>query len=362
MSEKFLKVKAFVVKYGNILFFIGGFIFDTFTMVRVDSVADLALETIYLLAITFLIVWQTRYALGLWVPRGRMEKLWEYESEAIHFFYGGLLSANVIFYFKSTTFSRSVFFFALVVLLMVANEMPQVRKAGHAMRLGLYTFCVVSFFNYLIPVIVGRMGGLIFSVGWIVAAIISAILVEYLAKLAPDRRRARWRYGWSPASIMIIVAALYAAKLIPPVPLSMQYAGIFQNVIKDGDKFRLVYEKPSWYTFWRKDNRHFHARPGDQIFCFTRVFAPRHFTHQIYVAWFKKNEVTGEWMSSDRIPLAIFGGREDGFRGYTVKSNYEPGVWRVDIETEDGRTLGGVKLEVTPDNSTEPRKFKEIRM
>ncbi len=361
MAEKFRQWKEFIVKYGNVLFFIGGFIFDTFTMVRVDSTIDLIIEIVYVVAVTFLIIQQAKYVLGVWRPQGRLEKWWHYESEVTHFFYGGLLSANVIFYFKSTTFSRSVFFFALVVALMVANEMPQVRKAGHAMRLGLYSFCLVSFFNYFIPVIVGRMGAVIFSAGWLLAAFFSWRLVRYLADLSPDPARARIRLAWSPAVVMLIIAALYAGKLIPPVPLSMQYAGIFRNVQKEGDKYSLSYVKPPWYAFWRKDNRRFDARPGDQIFFFTRVFAPRRFTHDIFIHWHKKMP-NGKWLDADRIPLSISGGRDQGFRGYTIKSHYDPGVWRVDVETEDGRTLGSVTVTVNEDKSLDERTFAEIRM
>lgn len=351
-------IKQWIEKYGNVAFFVGGFLFDSLTLVRIDSTLDLILQAVYLGIITLMLIVQTKIEAGTWILEGRLKKWWHYESEAIHFFYGGLLSAYVIFYFKSTTFSRSVVFWVLVFGLMFLNEMPQVRKAGSMMRLGLYSFCVVSFMNYLIPVLVGHMGGLIFTLSWLLSAVLITLLVRYLAFLSLDRSTYLSHHGWAPGLVLIIVAIFYVGKLIPPVPLSMQYAGIFQSVEKEGTQYKLTYEKPAWYKFWVKDNRDFKARPGDVVHCFTRIFAPRRFTHQIYIRWFSKDVSSGKWIARDRIPLTVTGGRGEGFRGEVAKSNYEPGDWRIDIETADGRALGGLKFHIETDPSNEPRDMQ----
>jgi hypothetical protein len=177
-----------------------------------------------------------------------------------------------------------------------------------------------------------------------------------------ERRRSEIRLGWPPAAVLILIVVFYGMKWIPPVPLSMQYGGIYHQVEKLDGGYRLVYPKPPWYRFWRHDSRDFLARPGDNVTCFVRIFAPRRFTHQIYLRWWMKNPRTGRYQPVDRIALAILGGRGQGYRGYGTKSNYEPGFWRVDVETEDGRMIGDVPFTVTQDLDSAPREWRERRM
>jgi len=359
----FREAKDWVIHRRHILFFVGGFLFDSLTIVRIDSLLDILIQAGYLLAITWILIRQVRLERGHWAPVGRMAKVWDYETDAIHFFYGGLLSAYVILYFKSASASRSVVFLLLTAVLMFVNEMPQVQRAGFRMRMGLHAFCIVSFLNYLIPIIAGSMGTWTFALAVALTVVLTFYLIRHLVQFIDEPpARKWWSLSWPPVAILSLIVVLYVNRWIPPVPLSLKYIGIYHQIERENGGYRLIYPKPPFYLFWREESRPFLARPEDAIHCFVRIFAPRRFTHQIYMVWSYKNPVTGEYMNSDRIPLPIYGGRGEGYRGMTAKSRFEPGDWRITVETNDARPIGSISFTVKPDGSTDPRTWRDIRM
>ena len=358
-----LKLARYLVKrYSNVVFFVAGFFFDAFTLIRIDSTIDLLLQSLYLLGITLIIMLQAYLGAGRWQPKGWVARLWSFESEIIHFFYGGLLSAYVILYFKSTSLSRSIIFLVFVFILMLANEMPQIRRLRSLLRLGLYAFCLISYLNYLFPILMGRMGDWVFSLAWFLSAGLIYLLIKKLASLHLEPKKARVRLGWSPVLVLILVGVFYFNKWIPPVPLSMQYAGIFRNVEPQAGHYRLTYLKPPWTRFWEKSEHLFLVREGDRVYFFTRIFGPSRFEHRVFLRWELKDPRGNRWIRSDRIPLPIKGGRGQGYRGYAYKENYQPGKWRIEVETGDGRVLGGVVFRIEKDPSVEKRIFLERRM
>ncbi len=355
----FHEAKDWAYRNRNVLFFVGGFLFDALTLVRIDSILDLLYQSAYLGLITFILIKQYRLDLGQWQPSGRFARFWHYETEAIHFCYGGLLSAYVILYFKSTTGPRSMVFLLLTLLLMFANEMPKIKEAGSKMRLGLHAFCLVSYLNYVVPIIFGRMGWWTFALAVLLTGAGTYYLVRYLARMTPESKRgAAFALGWPPVLALALVTALYIMKWIPPVPLSMQFGNIYHRVERINGQYQLSSPKPPWYFFWRRDSRMFLARQGDVVYCFVRVFAPRRFTHQIYMVWAKENPNGKGYYVADRLALPITGGRGEGYRGVGAKSNYEMGKWRVSIETEDARTIGAVNFEIKPDPKSSERTWR----
>ena len=75
------------------------------------------------------------------------------------------------------------------------------------------------------------------------------------------------------------------------------------------------------------------------------MFAPVTLETTIYHHWqHRQQESNEEFSTTDRIPIAISGGREHGYRSYTWKQRLEPGDWRVDVETEDGRIIGRINF------------------
>lgn len=351
-----------VRRFHNVLFFAGGFLFDWLTVGRIDSWVDISVEVAYLAGLTLLLILQYREYCQLWKPGPALGRLWRYNVDILHFMYGGLLSINIVFYSRSSTGARPVVFFVLLMALLVINEMPQVRQFGYRLRLGLYAFCLATFMIYLIPVAVGTMGDLIFLVSLGVTAYLVWRLALLLAAGDPQRRRASMRLYLPAAAVLVLISLLYFARLIPPVPLSVQGHGIYHDVqrTESGSYVLRTTRRSIQSRLW--PNRTLRTRPGDRLVYFVRVFAPSRFTHQATIRWEQWDDAADTYVTTDRIPLSVVGGRALGFRGYAVKSNYVPGWWRVRTETEDGRSIGLLTFRVVPDTSQRERRWTEERM
>jgi hypothetical protein len=341
--------------------FVAGFLFDFLTMQRIDAWTDLTFQLAYLVGLTVLLVYQQREVIGSWVPGRFTERWWRYNVEALHFLYGGLLSAYVVLYFRSSTFARPALFLALLVGVMVINEVPRVRQAGYPLRLGLYGFCVLSFLTYFIPIVLGRIGGWVFFLSLLSSAAVVWEVTRWLAPRGEERHAVRMRLFRPVAGVLAFIGVLYVLRLIPPVPLSVQFQGIYHDVRRDDGGYTLVYEEPPVWALWRRDSRPFERRAGDRIYYFARVFAPEGFRHRVVIRWELFEPARGTWATTDRIPLAIVGGRAEGFRGTAVKSNFTPGSWRVTAETEDGRAIATLTFEVEEDKGTAERRWKSLR-
>jgi hypothetical protein len=333
-------------RHTGIAIFALGFAWDSLTMTRVDNLLDNVILLFYLAIIAAMILLTLRRQCGQappsWIRKFESRFLW-----AMQFCFGGLFSSYVIFYFKSASFTRTQFFFLILVLLWIGNEFLEQRLRNQVLLAVLYCFCLFSFFAFFLPVILARVNAGIFFMAGCFSLVIS--LGVFSIGLLPEP--AEWRKRMAPVAASVFatvlgVNVLYFADLIPPVPLALKSAGIYHQVAKTSEGYLVEYVPPSMSRFWRKWDDPFNYSPGESVYCYTAVFAPGKVRVPVRHVWSRKTP--HGWVRTDSIGFPISGGREGGYRGYTAKSGITPGKWRVEVETEGGRTLGRIDFAVVP--------------
>ena len=336
------------------VFFLSGVTYDTVTLTRIDRLQDNLLLLVYLLLLGILIVltgWlgiepaPDREQLAVltpfarWVLRSR-----SYYPMAMQFLLGGLFSAYAVFYSRSATLTSTGVFLGVLVLLLVGNEFLRDRLSNLRLLVALYALACFSFFTFFLPVMIGMIGTWVFLLGVILSVVVTLRVVHLIYQGNPDRSRTEAMMVGGPAVALIgLLVGFYFLNWIPPVPLSMKFGGMYREVQKQNDHFVLSYDR-EWYQVWKRSQNPF---PTDEpVYCFTAVFAPVALDTTVYHHWYFRANSSKPFAHADRIPIKIAGGREGGYRAYTFKQRLNPGDWRVDVETEDGRVVGRVSVLV----------------
>jgi DUF2914 family protein len=414
-------------------FFAAGFLFDIFTLSRIDDVFALVQQCVYLVILTGLMILEERYRAGVAAPPRLLVKAWRFSEDAIHFLFGSLLSSFTLFYLKSSSGIASFVFMAILGALLVANELPVFRERGPIVRFALLSLCLTSYLALLLPILLGFLSKWLFVTAVVLACGALVWLVRSLSRWTGDAPLIRRHVAGPAFGMQALLVAVYFAGAIPPVPLSVQFIGIYHEVVPPGAQqqpepgpsligaslaggslpdgslsggspaesapegsvpdgsapdesvpgesvpdgsvsggsppggsvtpprtprtagaYLLKHERP-WWKLWQNGDQHFLARPGDVVYCFARVFAPNRFRDAIYVHWWLKGR--RGWVDQGRAQLNISGGRGDGFRAFATKKNYQPGRWRVEVETDDGRDIGVIHFDLVNDLSTNVRDF-----
>ncbi|WP_447977886.1 DUF2914 domain-containing protein [Candidatus Nitrospira bockiana] len=342
-----------------VVFFFAGVTYDTLTLTRIDRLLDNLILLLYLALLGLLIVVKGRADLGqplsaslagrpaLAQVVGRTESFY---PMAIQFLLGGLFSAYTIFYSRSASFTATAVFFGLLVVLLVANEFLRDRLSNLTLLLALYAVVSVSFFTFFLPVVTGLMNAFVFLVGTGLAALWTWRVAGLVYHGIPGYSRWDTARAAAPAgAVVALLIGFYVLNWIPPVPLSMKFGGIYREVTKDEAGYRLTFQAGRWYEPLKRSENPFYGE--GPAYCFTAVFAPVDLKTTVYHRWQYRPERpagkgTAVFATTDRIAIQISGGREAGYRGYTVKQRVQPGDWRVDVETEDGRIIGRIGFRV----------------
>jgi hypothetical protein len=335
-----------------VFFFFGGVTFDSLTLTRIDRLSDNLVLLCYLIALGVLVV-----LVGSGERAGLTESAEKsaalefggrarpYFPLAIQFLLGGLFSAYAIFYSKSASLTTTAIFFVLLIVLLVGNELWHDHVTNLRIMVALYALAAVSFFAFFLPVVTGVMNDAMFLLSATLGVILAiGIVVAVCRRQGPVIPVEVLRNGLPAMTVVGGLVLLYFLNWIPPVPLSMSFGGAYQHVTRAGDVYELGFEKGPWYQFWKRSDDLLPA--SLEAYCFTAIFAPVHMRTRIYHHWQYYQPESGRYVTTDRIPVPIVGGRSGGYRAYSVKQSLFPGDWRVNVETADARIIGRVSFRV----------------
>lgn len=341
--------------YKPAIFFVTGFVFDVLTLGETDNLTSIIQQCLYMLIAGVLLNLMFLESQGRWQPPEKWKKYWGYRIEVLHFILGGLLSIYTLFYFVSSSLSVSLLFLVTMFVLLIVNEWPRFQKNQLVFKYVLYYVCMYSFFMFLLPLVAGTVSVFAFLGAILVTSLLSLLSYLKLLKNGIDKRESLKNILIPSSGVGLLLLGLYMAKILPPVPLSAKYMGIYHSVGKQGEKYKLGYTRGKW-RFWQNGDQSFYAQPGDKIICFVQVFAPSVIAQNVFFHWQQYQK--SQWVTMDKVPIRIQGGRQHGFRGYVIKSNYTSGDWRVLLENIDGREIGRISFEIIDEAPTESVEYK----
>lgn len=322
--------------------FFGGFTWDSLTLGRNIRSLDLIILGAYYLAAAAVLVLLGRKA-GF---RGA-----RYLNFALQWCFGCLFSALVIFYFISASHFPAFLVTGALVLLLVGNEFLEKSYASLTLSWTFFTLSGVMLFNFVLPHLAGSVHG-----GWFFAGAGVALGTTWAVRRLSAPGEGRF---WPSLAVTLLLAAAHGLNWIPPVPLVKTEMAVCRDLRRQGDGFVAAVEKPSRLFFWKKSEGRVRQRPGEKIFCYTAIFLPPAIETTIYHQWSHRGP--GGWEDKTRVPLAIRGGRRDGFRVWSYKQTLPPGSWRVTAETASGAVIGRAYFTVRPLQAGETVDFKPVK-
>ncbi len=363
-------MKTFITKtrswYGRFerpissLSLIAGFIFDALTLRRIDVFWDnfWIIAHIIIVGVFIALIHLNKSEIG---DEKNPSKAHFWFVNVLQFFFGGLLSTFLVFYFRSTDIFITWPFILLLALAFIANESFKRHYIRFSFQVSLFFLSIYSFAIFLLPVLMHQIGPRIFLLSGLVSlgfiTIFVGILLIFIRRNLKESKKL---IIILILSIFAIVNFLYFTNLIPPIPLSLKDGGVYHDISKNiNGNYDVTYENNGWKAYFQM-YPDFREVAGDPVYAYSAIFSPTNLNITVVHQWQHYDETQKKWLTDFTINLAVVGGRDGGFRTYSERSNLTPGKWRVNIKTEQGQTIGSIRFNVISVN-TEPSLIDGIK-
>jgi|SRR3989344_4865170 len=339
MRFSFVTLRAYAKKYERFVSIgsvVAGFIWDSITLGRPDQLFNNLVFIAYLIISAGAIISLAAY------KRKKKEAPY-FILPIMQFAFGNLAGGTLVVYGQSGSFEGSILFFAVLLVFIFGNELARSYYARLSFHIAAWYFLLFGYIAIVLPILVGRVGDVVFIVSGFISMVIVALFLLLLRFIARERVILERKQNVALiGSIFILWNTLYFFNILPPVPLSITSLGIYHSVNRTAEgNYNLTYEAPEWYqNFYRNTSDVFTRVNGEPGYCFSSIYAPVRLSADIYHRWEQYDDKNKEWTTRSLVGYSVSGGRESGYRGYTLKNSIDPGRWRCSVETSDSAIIG----------------------
>jgi MFS family permease len=331
---------------------IGGFVTDNFMFRRVDLPNTQIIFLVYIAvaAVTILVL----HGINSHTTRGPDEKppRWQtFLPVATQFALGGLWSGFLIFYTRSAVLLASWPFLLVLVAIFIGNEVFKQYYERLVFTAVLLFFGMFSYAIVTVPIYTHQIGVFSFLLSGLAA--ITAFTVFLWVLFLVGRKafvESKWPIIGASAAVYVLINVFWFTNILPPLPVALAKSGIYTDVKHVGNDYIGTGEPRAWYQ--QPFTQIVHVAAGQPLYAYTAVFAPVKLSTRITHNWQHYDEKRRRWVAVSKVSYPINGGRDGGYRGYTIKKNPGAGEWRVDFATADGHLLGRERFTVDQTPST----------
>ena len=258
---------------------------------------------------------------------------------AVQFCFGGLFSALVVCYFKSSGSLASFLLVILLAILLVGNEFLQKKYESFGVSLAFFCLLGTMFMNFAIPHLVHRIG----FIWFFLSTQLSFGMCMFIWKISHRKKSILI----APALISILLVVAYIMNWVPPVPLVLKQKIACQNF--DKATYTCDIDDPNIFQSIGLQIPSVHKVDSSEVYFLASIYAPAKLKAELEYLWYYQDPQTGKYKLTDRISsgrMTLNGGRESGFRTFTRKKNTPPGKYRVEVAYKNGAVIGSGTFEV----------------
>jgi Protein of unknown function (DUF2914) len=352
-----LYTKLSSIKHFTTYIFFLGFVVDFVTLPSPDTSVSWIIGVVYMLAVGGALLTREYYSLRS--SSDKKETYTGYAYFTTSFFLGSLLSFVFVYYFRSSDYVVSLPIIMGLIVFVILNELIKSRSIRLLFDTLLYFLGSFFFIIFLVPIFVGTVNNNAFIISTVITLLYFTTFFYALSYLNKIKLKFYKKEIAACLMITLVIILLFIFKILPAVPLALKDSGVYQMVSRSAGNYQATVEKKSLYDKI-SNPRSYNYFLDRGVYFYASVHAPTSITTTISQRWEYYDTNNAKWITYNKIPYQISGGREGGYRAYTYKSNLREGKWRVTVLSADERVIGRYTFNMK--NADKSVIFEEVKL